>query len=220
MCTGSPTSNRYPKRRAGVRRGCARAHAQRELLGAHVFWEGRLTESQALQILDQATQVLSAEPNLVYVANPVTSASPLVGVPPGRYDLMKLFGVGGTLDGNAYLFLGDYVDPGCFGIECLPYLYTLKLWYPKKSTLLRGNHECKHLTGYFTFKREYLHKYSALVYETCIKSFCSLPITTLVDGRFLCVHSGVSPKLGTSDDFRRLNCSLGPGSHGLLCDLL
>ncbi|KZP02493.1 Metallo-dependent phosphatase [Athelia psychrophila] len=97
------------------------------------------------------------------------------------------------------------VDRGCFGIECLPYLHTLGLWYPKKSTLLRGNHECEHLTGYSTFKRECLRKYSALVYETCINSFCSLPITILVDGRYLCVLSGVSPKLGSLDDFKRLN---------------
>jgi len=87
-------------------------------------------------------------------------------------------------------------------------------------TLLRGNHECEHLTGYFTFKRECLHKYSARVYDACIKSFCALPVTALVDGRFFCVHGGISPELLTLDDLHRLNRFQEPGSHGLLCDLL
>jgi serine/threonine-protein phosphatase 2B catalytic subunit len=84
-----------------------------------------------------------------------------------------------------------------------------------------------------------LHKYSARVYEACIKSFCALPVTALVDGRFFCVHGGISPELMTLDDLHhvthitiysslhiliitpmQLNRFQEPGSHGLLCDLL
>ena len=46
-----------------------------EFLKQHFLQEGRLTDTQALFILDQATQLLSSEPNLVDVESPVTSKS-------------------------------------------------------------------------------------------------------------------------------------------------
>lgn len=49
-----------------------------------------------------------------------------------------------------------------------------------------------------------LHKYSSRVYEACIQSFCALPITALVDGRFFCVHGGISPLLLELSDVNKV----------------
>jgi serine/threonine-protein phosphatase 2B catalytic subunit len=76
------------------------------------------------------------------------------------------------------------------------------------------------------------------VYEACIKSFCALPVTALVDDRFFCVHGGISPSLLRLSDLKKvrlyaavpsnvidrvghqMNRFMEPGNDGLLCDLL
>ncbi|THH02932.1 hypothetical protein EW145_g6680 [Phellinidium pouzarii] len=188
-----------------------------EFLRNHFLREGRLTETQALYLIKEVSRVLSTEQNLLELQGPISVCGDIHGQ---YYDLMKILEIGGDVADNTYLFLGDYVDRGSFGIESILYLYSLKICYPNQIYLLRGNHECRHLTEYFTFHRECTRKYSLEIYNACIHSFCALPLAAILDHRFLCVHGGISPELNFIADINKVNRFIEPPAHGLLCDLL
>lgn len=99
-----------------------------------------------------------------------------------------------------YLFLGDYVDRGIFGLECMMLLTAIKINFPKKFVLLRGNHESRNMTDSFTFREEVVSRFDVEVYDAFMELFDSLPIACVVDEKYLAMHGGISPELNLIEE--------------------
>lgn len=63
-------------------------------------------------------------------------------------------GENADIDQYHYLFLGDYVDRGCHSLETMCLLMALKVKFPDRITLLRGNHEDTSIAMQYGFMAE------------------------------------------------------------------
>ncbi|MFS8009641.1 putative protein-serine/threonine phosphatase [Helianthus anomalus] len=93
-------------------------------------------------LCDKAKEILIDESNLQPVKSPVTICVAIHGQ---FHDLAELFRIGGKCPDTNYLFMGDYVDRGYYSVEAVTLLVALKVRYSQRITILRGNHESRHV---------------------------------------------------------------------------
>ncbi|KAM7279332.1 hypothetical protein ACFE04_006466 [Oxalis oulophora] len=138
------------------------------------------------------------------------------------YDLKELFRMGEDCPQTNYLFLGDYVDRGHHSVETFLLLLALKVRYPDRITLLRGNHETCSITKVYGFYDECLRKYgcSTNVWKYCTDLFEYLSLSALVENEIFCVHGGLSPDIYTIDQIRAIDRKIEVPHEGPMCDLL
>lgn len=177
-----------------------------------------ITEGEVWELCTKAREIIAEEGNIQSVEVPVTICGDVHGQ---FYDFLELFRKGGELPTTNYLFLGDFVDRGMFSVETFLLLIALKVRYPDRMTLVRGNHESRAITQVYGFYDECLRKYNSInVWRYCTELFDYMCLGALVEDRCFAVHGGLSPQLENIDDVRQIERKQEVPRDGPMSDLL
>ena len=136
-----------------------------------------IKEAEVKSLCAKAREILVEESNVQRVDAPVTICGDIHGQ---FYDLKELFKVGGSVPDTNYLFMGDFVDRGFYSVETFLLLLALKVRYPDRITLIRGNHESRQITQVYGFYDECLRKYGSVnVWRYCTEIFDYLSLSSI-----------------------------------------
>lgn len=172
----------------------------------------------AWRVFTEALSVLDKLPNVVHVApaegarnvnGRVSQGSKVVVVGDlhGQVDdLLHIIKESGLpSESNYYIFNGDFVDRGSYGVEILLVLFSLLLASPKCVSLNRGNHECDYMNDEYGFDVEVSTKYDRNMFRLIQRCFCALPLATVVRDSIFVVHGGLPRRKGvTLADINRI----------------
>jgi hypothetical protein len=139
----------------------------------------------------------------------------------GQYcDLMRFFDLWGAphdnddktgdIDSFDYLFLGDFVDRGSHSLETICLLLALKLKYPNRIHLIRGNHEDRWINNGFGFSDECMNRLNEdpdeedSVFNRINDLFDWLPLGAVIQNKIICLHGGIGSSVNYIEEIDHL----------------
>eukprot|EP00929_Paragymnodinium_shiwhaense_P066149 TRINITY_DN3314_c2_g2_i1.p1 TRINITY_DN3314_c2_g2~~TRINITY_DN3314_c2_g2_i1.p1 ORF type:complete len:855 (-),score=171.87 TRINITY_DN3314_c2_g2_i1:146-2710(-) len=152
-------------------------------------------------------KLVAQQPTLVHIEPPCR----VFGDTHGQLrDLLMLFHAfghpGRGKDVPTFVFNGDYVDRGEHCLEVLGVLFAMKLAFPDKVWLLRGNHEDRQMNQLYGFEDECLNRlgrnFGKKVFEIIQAAFEHLPLALTIEKKILVVHGGIGHGKWTLTDVR------------------
>lgn len=122
------------------------------------------------------------------------------------------------------IFNGDFVDRGQNSFENFIFISLLKIIFPKKVFLNRGNHEFYELNVTMGFYLELCYKYKEnilKIFPSFLNAFSVLPVATVVNRNTFVVHGGIpAEEIGMDQimkvDRKITNATTNPILNGLL----
>ncbi|XP_010500321.1 PREDICTED: serine/threonine-protein phosphatase 7 long form homolog [Camelina sativa] len=154
------------------------------------------------ELVLSASKILKKEPNCVRIESDKAKVVVVGDLHGQLHDLLFLMQDAGFPNGDAglpngdqfYVFNGNYVNKGAWGLETFLLLLSWKVLLPERVYLLRGGHESGSCSQLYGFKNEVLTKYGdkgASVYKKCLECFQLLPLASVIAGKVFTAHGGL-----------------------------
>jgi serine/threonine-protein phosphatase PP1 catalytic subunit len=162
-------------------------------------------------VLQAAKAPLLADGPLVHV----TAPAHVYGDTHGEFrDLLQMVMVMGYPPDSAVpmLFLGDMVDRGPDSIDLVVFLLILKISYPDRVFMIRGNHEMRDVNRqyglYDECRRRFGRRDGDRIWNLMNEVFDCLSVAAVVGGRVFCIHGGITPRLQELSQIRKIRLPL------------
>ena len=176
-----------------------------------------------LKMIYKAKNILQEYESIVDINIPKNKNFTIVGDIHGQfYDLLNIFKINGyPSENNPYLFNGDFVDRGFFGVETLITLIAFKILYPNHFFLNRGNHEDEHINFMYGFRVEAINKYDLDVFNCFSEFFKFLPLGHVLNKKIIVIHGGLFSENGiTINELKKKDRFIDIPSTGLMNEIL
>ncbi len=163
-----------------------------------------LTSTDMLELISEARPLVEKEKNLLDTSK---GSMLVVGDLHGDFGATKyIITLWKKQRYRTLVFLGDYVDRGEKQLETINLLLCLKIFYPQRVYLLRGNHETPLINSYYGFSSVCIKKFgrdARRIYNeyNILFSYFS---AAFIFRKILLVHGGIPRGLDALDDINLL----------------
>jgi protein phosphatase len=136
--------------------------------------------------------------------------------------ILQIFHAPSRASAVQYLFLGNIVGRGEFGLQTATLVYLLKAVYPDRVFIIRGSHEFEIPCGSNGFLAELAAEFpdARLVFDHFLSAFAYTPLAAMVDSVTVCVHSGIGPTVRSIETVREVRRPIVDGAMAVAKELL